>query len=91
MKTALHLKVDKDIKDRAKQIAESIGIPLSTIMNALLLKFVKNGSVTFSEQPYELNEKTQRILLEIDEDVKQGKNLSKTLHNEEELKEYLGL
>ncbi len=47
-KTLLTIKTDKTLKDLAQKTAEEIGIPLGTIVNALIKQFVRNREVTLS-------------------------------------------
>jgi addiction module RelB/DinJ family antitoxin len=44
MKTTLHTKIDKDIKERAQSLANELGIPISTIINSQLREFVRSGT-----------------------------------------------
>ncbi len=41
MKTLLNVKVDKAEKEKAKQIAAQMGVPLSTVVNAHLREFIR--------------------------------------------------
>lgn len=47
-KTLLTIKTDKVIKEMAQSVAEEIGVPLSTVMNAFLKQFVRDKEVSFS-------------------------------------------
>ena len=47
-KTILNFKIDKKLKESAKDTAQKLGIPLSTVMNAFLRQFVNEKEVTFS-------------------------------------------
>jgi len=48
MKTILNIKVDKDEKEQAKQIAAQMGLPLSTIVNAHLREFIRTREFSVS-------------------------------------------
>ena len=48
MTTTLNIKIDDNLKRRAKATAEAIGIPLSTLVNAYLREVVATGKVEFS-------------------------------------------
>ncbi|MCX6716882.1 MAG: type II toxin-antitoxin system antitoxin, RelB/DinJ family [Candidatus Taylorbacteria bacterium] len=47
-KTLLTVKTDKNIKKAAKDIAEELGIPLGTLVNAFLRQFIRTKEVTLS-------------------------------------------
>ena len=84
MKTTMHIKVDKDIKEKSAKIAHNLGLSLSTVVNASLRNFIKTEtfSVSTGEKmtPY-----MESWLEEIEKDIKAGKNLSKPYDSAEEL------
>ncbi|OGZ65751.1 MAG: hypothetical protein A3D34_00485 [Candidatus Staskawiczbacteria bacterium RIFCSPHIGHO2_02_FULL_33_16] len=84
MKTTMHIKVDKDIKEKSAKIAHNLGLSLSTVVNASLRNFIKTEtfSVSTAEKmtPY-----MESWLAEIEEDIKAGKNMSKPYDSAEEL------
>lgn len=47
-KALLTIKTEKSLKDLAQKTAEEIGIPLGTIINALIKQFVRDKEVTLS-------------------------------------------
>ena len=49
--TILNIKTDKKLKAEAKQVSEELGIPLSTVINAFLKKFVREKEITLSANP----------------------------------------
>jgi len=51
MKTVLTIKVDKEEKDKAKEIAAQMGVPLSTVINAQLREFVRTREFSVSLEP----------------------------------------
>ncbi len=53
MKTVLNLKIEKSLKNEAQAVAETFGIPLGTIINALLRQLVhtKEISLNMSGEP----------------------------------------
>ena len=75
MKTVINIKVDKDIKEQAFATAKEMAVPLSTIINAFLKKFISDKSVTFVA-PYKPSKYLEKILRQADKDIKAGKNLS---------------
>ena len=88
MKTTMHIKVDKDIKEKSAKIARNLGLSLSTIVNASLRNFMKTEtfSVSTAEKmtPY-----MESWLAEIEEDRKTGKNFSGPFETTEELMRHL--
>ena len=59
MNTTLMLKIDKQLRDDAKQTAESLGVPLTTVMSALLKQFVRERKITISLEPMPTKEKLE--------------------------------
>lgn len=51
MKTILNVKVDKEEKEKAKEIAAQMGVPLSTIINAHLREFIRTREFSVSLDP----------------------------------------
>lgn len=51
MKTILNVKVDKEEKEKAKQIASQMGVPLSTIINAHLREFIRTREFSVKLEP----------------------------------------
>lgn len=62
----IHVRVKSDIKARAMSNAEEIGIPLSSIINAFLVKFANSGSIEFSV-PKTPNAETMEAIRELEE------------------------
>jgi len=88
MKTTMHIKVDKDIKEKSAKIAHRLGLSLSTIINASLRNFVKTEtfSVSTAEQmtPY-----MESWLAEVEEDIKAGRNIEGPFESVDELMNHL--
>ena len=51
MQTNILIKTDVALRDAAKEIAAEIGVPLTTVMNALLKQFVRDRQVTLTSYP----------------------------------------
>ncbi|MEK7664880.1 MAG: DUF6364 family protein [Patescibacteria group bacterium] len=51
VKTILNVKVDKKEKEKAKQIASQMGVPLSTIINAHLREFIRTREFSVKLEP----------------------------------------
>jgi len=75
MKTVINIKVDKDIKEQAFATAKEMALPLSTIINAFLKKFISDKSVTFVA-PLKPSKYLEKVLKQAMKDIKAGKNLS---------------
>ncbi len=88
MKTLLNIKTDKDVKDKAKKVAEELGLPLSTILNAYLKEFVRNRSVYFSTIP-QMSPRLEKLLGEVEKDIKTKRNFSRPLSSSKEVSNYL--
>ena len=88
MKTTLHTKIDKDIKDRAQDLAAELGIPLSTIINSQLREFVRTGTFSVSREP-QLKESVWKEILEASKDAEKGKNISPEFTKVKDAKKWL--
>ncbi len=90
MKTIINIKADKDVKEQAVRTAKEMGVPLSTIINALLKKFIREKSVTLVA-PYTPSKRLEKILRQGNKDLKSGKNLSPlfTIGNLKKMDRYL--
>ncbi len=66
MKTAITIRTDQKIKDLAIQTAKKLGIPLSTIMHALLLQFIREQKINIElySDSNKLSEKGKQMLSE---------------------------
>ncbi len=68
-KTVISVKVDKDVRDRARKVAKKIGVPLSMVVNQELKRFAKVQTVEFGE-PLMPNARTRKILDEALRDIR---------------------
>ena len=74
-KTVMNVKVDEEIKEKARALADELGLPLSTIVNANLREFVRSGEVTFSREP-KLRLEAWKELQKAVADYRQSRNVS---------------
>ncbi len=88
MKTVINIKVDREIKERAFEVAESMSLPLSTIINAFLKKFISDQSITFTA-PLKPSKSLEKILKRADKDIRLGRNLSPVFTNVDDMNAYL--
>ena len=73
MKTILNIKVDKEEKEKAKQIALQMGVPLSTIINAHLREFIRTREFSVKLDPV-LKPEIEKELLKRSRDYRKNKN-----------------
>ena len=89
-KTILNVKLNKSLKQDAQELADELGIPLSTIVIANLKEFVRSRSLTVSALP-RLKPEIEKELEEAIADYKQGRNISPVLHSSKDVAEYLNV
>jgi addiction module RelB/DinJ family antitoxin len=88
MKSVLNVKVDDEVKKEAQSLAEELGIPLSTVVNATLREFVASREVTFSALP-RLKPELEAELERLEHDIAKGRNLSPEFNDGEAAANYL--
>lgn len=49
--TTITIKTDKKLRDSAKRVADELGIPLTTVINAQLKQFVRDRHIELSAEP----------------------------------------
>ena len=88
MKTVLHIKADREVKEKAQKLAAELGLPLSTVVNATLKEFIRNRSVNFSAIP-RMSRGLESLLSRVEGDLKRGRNLSPIFGDAEQAVRYL--
>ncbi len=88
MKTLLTIKTDAEVKREVKEIAQEIGVPLGTIINAYLKQLLRERRVNFS-LPLRPNKKTAGQLKKAHDDYAKGKNISPMFERAEDAIAYL--
>ncbi len=88
MKTTMHIKVDKDIKDKSADLASRLGLSLSTIVNASLRNFIKTETFSVSAGE-EMTPYMASWMAEIEKDKKASKNISGPFNSIAKLKTHL--
>ena len=86
MTTMLHISVDKDTKIQAQHVARELGVPLNKLVNAYLKKV---ASQTIESSPYRMSKKLERILGEVEKDIKLNRNFVGPFKNGKEAANYL--
>ena len=84
-KTLLNVKTDVKLKQEAQKVAQELGLPLGTIINAYLRNLIREKKVVFSSPPTP-NKKTQKLLRKIDADIRSRKNSKGPFTYEEAIK-----
>ena len=70
--TILNVKTDKKLKAEAKKVSEELGVPLSTVVNAFLKKFVREKEITLSANPLRPTPYLEQILEEAQAEYQAG-------------------
>ena len=78
------IKIDADLKQEAQKLAKNLGLSLSAIVENKLRQAVRERRIVFEEEPAP-NARTAKLLRDIEEDIRAGRNLSKPTHNYDEL------
>lgn len=60
----LHVRVRKEVKDKAQKAAKKLGVSLSAIAEQALRDFAATGSVTLTEKPLKPTPYLEKILRE---------------------------
>ncbi len=87
-KAIINIKVNKALKREAQDLADEIGVPLTTIIAANLKEFVRSRSLTVSAFP-RLRPEIEQELSEAIADHKKGKNISKVFSKPSEVADHL--
>jgi len=87
-KAIINIKVNKALKHEAQNLADEIGVPLTTVITANLKEFVRSRSLTVSAFP-RLKPEVERELGEAIADYKKGKNISKSFAKPSEVAGHL--
>ena len=80
----LIIKTDEEVKKEFNSICEKLGMDMSVVINLFMKTVIKEQRI-----PFDLALNPSKETIEAIEDVKKGKNLSKTFNNFEEMMENL--
>ncbi len=81
MNTVISVKVDQEVKDAASEVAKSVGLTLSALVNSYLRHVVATRRIElFAPEP--MTPKLERLIGEIERELKSGK-VSKKFHDAE--------
>lgn len=79
MKTAISVKVDKDVKEHAQEVAASAGITLSALVNSYLAQVAASRRIEIYA-PEPMTPKLEKLIAEVEKERLAGK-ASKTFNN----------
>lgn len=88
MKTIIHIKTDREVKENAQKLAAVLGLNLSDVINASLRNFIRTREVVFSDSP-RLTPEFEKLMGKIDDDIKNRKNIIGPFSSAEEANKYL--
>ena len=88
MKPLVSVKIDQDIKTKAQNLTQELGIPLSTLVNAYLRQFVREKKAVFTSA-WQMSPELEKMLGPIERDIKAGRNMSKFISSPKELDKVL--
>jgi len=72
MKTVISVKVDKDVKEKAQEVAASAGISMSTLVNAYLRQISATRRIEFYA-PEQMTPKLEKLVAEVESEIASGK------------------
>jgi len=88
MRTVIHIKADKEVKENAAKIARELGLNLSDVINASLRNFIRTREIVFSDVP-QMTPELEKLLDKVEEDIKHNRNLVGPFKNAKEANDYL--
>lgn len=72
MNTVISVKIDKDVKDSAQEVAKSAGLTISTLVNAYLRQVAATRRIELYA-PEQMTPKLEKLIAEIEAELKTGK------------------
>ena len=93
MNTTLTIKTPKKLRDDAKRVASSLGVPLTIAVNAMLRRFVRDRTLVLEEEcpfpSHTPNAETRKAMLDT-LDPKKRKNYKSYANTDEMFADILG-
>ncbi len=77
----LHIRVEPTVKKKAEETLNELGMSITEAINVFLNQVILNDGIPFEIKKPRLNKETIQAL----EDTRNGKNLSKTFENADEM------
>lgn len=81
----LHVRVEPRVKQKAEETLNELGLSITEAINVFLNQVILNDGIPFEIKKPKFNKETIQVM----EDVKNGKNLSKTFDSVDEMFEEL--
>lgn len=72
MNTVISVKVDRDVKEAAAEVARSAGLSLSTLVNAFLRQVVATRRIEIYA-PEQMTPKLEKLIAKIERELEHGK------------------
>jgi addiction module RelB/DinJ family antitoxin len=72
MKTVISVKVDKDIKEKAQEVAASAGISLSTMINSYLRQVTATRRIELYA-PEQMTPKLESLIADVEAEIAEGR------------------
>jgi len=85
--TSMSIRVDNDIKEKAKKVFNALGLDMSTAVNVFLRRSVIENGLPFELTLDVPNRETKKVL----QDAEKGVGMSKTFSSTKELFNELGI
>ena len=77
----LHIRVEPSVKKKAEATLNDLGLSITEAINVFLNQVILNDGIPFEIRKTRINNETIQAL----EDTKNGKNISKTFNNVDEM------
>ena len=77
----LHIRIEPSVKQRAEETLKDLGLSITEAINVFLNQVILNDGIPFEIRKPRYNKETIQAM----EDTKNGKNLSKTFDNVNEM------
>ena len=77
----LHIRIEPSVKQRAEKTLNDLGLSITEAINVFLNQVILNEGIPFEIKKPKFNTETLQVI----EDIKNGKNLSKTFESVNEM------
>ena len=77
----LHIRIEPSVKQRAEKTLNDLGLSITEAINVFLNQVILNEGIPFEIKKPKYNKETLQVI----EDIKNGKNLSKTFESVNEM------
>lgn len=87
MRTIAHIKIDPQVKNKAKILAKDLGFSLSAVITAQLKQFIRDQRLSVGKTA-QMSDYLEKLLGPIESDLRRGKNMSKIIKTNSDLQRY---